>query len=117
MKGVAEQEAFAAVNGMIEIAEGGQGTDTYLTQDVLMLDPVSKIDAIPGLEIRTNDVKASHSATISRVTVEDLFYFQSRGIDEKTARAMYVEGFLGDLTERIEDRVIREEIQKSLHTF
>ncbi len=111
LKGVAQQNGFAVCNGMIEITEEGTGTDTYLTEDVLMLDATAKVDAIPGLEIRTNDVKASHSATVSRVTVEDLFYFQSRGIDSETARRMYTEGFLGDLTERILDDEIHAQVR------
>lgn len=114
IKGVAEGTAYASCEGMIEITEEGRGTNTYLTEDVLMLDPTAKIDAIPGLEIRTNDVKASHSATVSRVTVEDLFYFQSRGITSETARAMYVDGFLGDLTERITDEDVKKSVQKAL---
>lgn len=114
LKGVAAEKALAVCNGMIEITEQGTGTDTYLTEDVLMLDPTAKVDAIPGLEIRTNDVKASHSATVSRVTAEDLFYFQSRGIREGDARQLYIEGFLGDLTERVEDHAIRTMILKSI---
>lgn len=114
LKGVAEGSAHAECDGMIEITEQGRGTDTYLTEDVLMLDPTAKIDAIPGLEIRTNDVKASHSATVSRVTAEDLFYFRSRGIAPEEARRMYVEGFLGDLTERIPDAGIRTEVLAAL---
>lgn len=114
MKGVAEGKAHVTCHGMIEIAEGGTGTDTYLTEDVLMLDATAKIDAVPGLEIRTNDVKASHSATVSRVTVEDLFYFQSRGIDPKTARQMYVDGFLGSIVDRIESDEVKTVVRASL---
>lgn len=110
LKGVAEGKSYASCDGMIEITEAGRGTNTYLTEDVLMLDPTAKIDAIPGLEIRTNDVKASHSATVSRVTPEDLFYFQSRGIPSQEARRMYTEGFLGELTDRIPDASIRAEV-------
>ncbi len=116
LKGVASESASAACNGMIEITERGSGTNTYLTEDVLMLDPTAKIDAIPGLEIRTNDVKASHSATVRRVTPEDLFYFQSRGIDQSTARAMYVEGFLTELLERIPDIAVQSRVMKTLGT-
>lgn len=114
LKGVAEENAWVTCNGMIEITEQGRGTNTYLTEDVLMLDSTAHVDAIPALEIRTNDVKASHSATVSRVTAEHLFYLQSRGIDGAKARRMFVQGFLGALTERIADNVIRAHVRKAL---
>jgi Fe-S cluster assembly scaffold protein SufB len=110
MRAVAEDTAHVRCDGLIEIGLQGGGTDTYLTQEVLMLDPSAKVDAIPGLEIKTNDVKASHSATVSRVTEEDLFYFASRGILEREARKMFVEGFLADIAERIPDAAVREQI-------
>lgn len=114
LKGIAEEKAFVTCNGMIEITEQGRGTNTYLTEDVLMLDATAHVEAIPALEIRTNDVKASHSATVSRVTAENLFYLQSRGINETKARQMFVEGFLGALTERIADREIRAKVAEAI---
>lgn len=110
MKGVAEEKGHVRCNGKIEIGSGGGQTDTYLTQDILMLDKTSKVDAIPGLEIKTNDVKASHSATVSRVTDDDLFYFAARGIREREARRMFVHGFLGELVAKTESSSVREEI-------
>lgn len=101
MKGVAQDGAHVSCRGMIDIGLHGAGTNTYLTQDVLMLDPTAKVDAIPGLEIKTNDVKASHSAVVSRVTAEDLFYFGSRGIEQAVARRLFIEGFLGQLADRM----------------
>ena len=114
MKGVAEGKAHSVCMGMIDIDLNGGGTDTYLTEDVLMLDKTAKVDAIPGLEIKTNDVKASHSATVSKVTLEDLFYFASRGISEGDAREMYVLGFLGDLTNRIVHKSEREVVMEAI---
>ena len=108
MRSVAEERGQAAQRGMIEIGLKGTGTDTYLTQEVLMLDRTAKVDAIPALEIRTNDVKASHSASVSRLTEEDLFYFSARGIPEEEARTMYIEGFLAGATDSIESPEIRE---------
>ncbi len=110
LKGVAEEQAHVRCDGLIDIGEGGGGTNTFLSEDVLMLDATAKVDAIPGLEIHTNDVRASHSATVSKVTPEDLFYFASRGIDRQAARHMYVLGFLADLTDCIADATARERV-------
>lgn len=110
MRGIAEEKGHASCRGLIEIGLKGGGTNTYLTQEVLMLDSTSKVDAIPSLEIKTNDVKASHSATVARVTEEDLFYFGARGIAPVHAREMFVLGFLGDITSRIADEQTRGEI-------
>lgn len=110
MRGIAEQKGHTICNGLIDIGLHGGGTNTYLTQQMLMLDPTSKVDAIPSLEIKTNDVKASHSATVARVTEEDLFYFGARGIAPAEARRMFVLGFLGDITGRIESAEQRDAI-------
>lgn len=114
MKGVAQDTAHTKADGLIDIGPGGGGTNTYLTQDVLMLDATAKVDAVPGLEIKTNDVKASHSATVSRVTPEDLFYFAARGIPREEARRMYVLGFLGQITDRISVPAWKERVLRSV---
>jgi Fe-S cluster assembly scaffold protein SufB len=113
LKGVAEDHAQVACNGMIQIGLNGGGTKTHLTEDVLMLDATAKVDAIPGLEIKTNDVKASHSATVSRVTPEQLFYLQSRGLPEEVARKLFIDGFLGELIETVPENM-REKVREMI---
>lgn len=110
MRAVALANGQALLDGRIEIGLGGGGTQTYLTQEALMLDSSAKIDAIPGLEIKTNDVKASHSATVSRVNPEDVFYAGSRGIAPNDARRLLIEGFLGKLLESIGDDDLRDAV-------
>lgn len=117
MRGIAEHTAFVRCNGLIKIGLHGGQTDAYLTQNVLMLDATAKVDAIPGLEIKTNDVKASHSATVSRITEEDLFYFGARGIPEHIARQMFIEGFLEadvDLLPIEGRELVRDAIQRKM---
>ena len=106
--GVAEENAQTTFEGLIEITSNGGGTKTYLTEKTLMLDPTAKVDALPCLEIKTNDVEAGHCASITKVNPEDIFYFASRGITENQARQMYIEGFLGDLAQKLGDRKTKE---------
>lgn len=114
MRGVAEEKARVQCHGMIDIGQSGGGTDTYLTQQVLMLDPTAKADAVPGLEIKTNDVKASHSASIANVSAEDLFYLSARGIPRDTTRRMFVRGYVEDIAERVEDEALRQAILEAV---
>lgn len=110
IKGVAQDCAKMRSEGSLVIEGGGSGTSTYLTEHILMLDPKAQVDAIPALDIKTNDVKASHSATVSRVSPEDLFYFGARGISEADARRMYILGFLGGLLQHIALPKLRQDI-------
>lgn len=112
--GVAEQDAVLRVLGAIVIGERGGGTRTFLTQNVLMLDATAKVDAVPALEIRTNDVRASHAATVARITEEDLFQFAARGIPSALARQMFAGGFLGSIVQRITSPLLRNLVAQRL---
>lgn len=114
MRGVAKGNSQMTLNGFIEITEQGVGTNTFLSEKILMLDPTAKVDAVPKLEIRTNDVKASHSASVSKISAEDLFYFASRGIPKTDAQRMLVDGFLNELIERIPDAKARDEVRRKI---
>jgi Fe-S cluster assembly protein SufD len=96
----AEAGAVIRADGLIEIGAQGGGTQTFLSQKTLMLDPSAQAEVIPSLEIHTNDVNASHGATVSRLSPEDLFAFAARGIGPDEARAMLTEGFLQELLAR-----------------
>ncbi|MDP3963544.1 MAG: SufD family Fe-S cluster assembly protein [bacterium] len=81
-------------DGMLYIAKGADGSDSYLSAKALMLSDkaIARID--PKLEILANSVKASHGATVGRLSDQDLFYFQSRGVDRNAAERILVETFL-----------------------
>ena len=46
------------------------------------------------MEIAEDDVRVEHEARVSRLAAEQIFYLQSRGLDEDTARLMIVNGFI-----------------------
>jgi Fe-S cluster assembly protein SufD len=114
MKGIAKDLSQTTLNGMIEIGPRGKHTNAFLREDALILSKDAKVDAIPALEIKTNDVKASHSATVSTVSQDDLFYFQSRGIEKADAQNILIEGFLHDVLDRITDVSFKQEVLHSI---
>ncbi|MCR4368369.1 MAG: SufD family Fe-S cluster assembly protein, partial [archaeon] len=84
-------------DGMILIEEGADKTNALLECHSMLLDEKASSNQIPGLEIKTDDVKATHSATVARIEDEEIFYLQSRGIAGNEAKKLVVKGFLESL--------------------
>ena len=101
-KGVLDGKSKAVYRGTIDIAADAFGCDGYQKEHTILLSENAVADAIPNLEIRNNDVRCSHGATIGRVDDEQLFYLTSRGINEEQAIKMLVKGFFEPLTNLLE---------------
>lgn len=111
-RGVSKDRSRMSFVGEIDITLQGGGTDSYLKEDVLMLDATSKIDAVPSLEIKTNDVKAGHGVSISRLNDDKLFYLTSRGIATDEARKLVLAGFLRDSFSQIGIDEVTERLER-----
>jgi len=110
-KGIALDKGQLMINGAISIANNGGGTNAHLRQDSLLLSRDANIKTTPKLNIATNDVKAGHSASVTNLNDESLFYLATRGIDEKDAKKMLVNGFVAEQVDKISDLAeLRNEI-------
>jgi len=96
VRGVVENGARVKLVGLVRIGEGAVNTDSFLSLKLLMLDDKSFALAEPELEIRNNEVKASHAASVGRIDEEQLYYLCSRGMERKEARRLIIDGFLGN---------------------
>ena len=115
-RGVLAAGATAVWRGMIKVDPGAQQTDAFQESRNLLLSPEAHADAIPGLEILADDVRCTHAAAIAQVDREQLFYLTSRGLEEETAKALIIEGFLESLVERLAEGPVRDSISEALET-
>jgi FeS assembly protein SufD len=109
-KAVLADKSRSVYYGYIRVAEKAHQTDAYQTSRNLLLSPDARADTIPNLEIKANDVKCSHGASVGQVSQDELFYLQARGIAKEEAERLLVQGFLEDILSRIKNESIREEI-------
>ncbi|QDP97504.1 Fe-S cluster assembly protein SufD [Microlunatus elymi] len=88
--------------GDVLIRKAAEGINTYESNRNLVLTDGCKADAVPNLEIETGEILgAGHAATTGRFDDQQLFYLQSRGIDENEARRLVVHGFFADIIHKI----------------
>ena len=65
------------------------------------MDPESRSDTYPSMEIDEENVQIGHEATVSKVSDDQIFYLMSRGIPEQEATKMIVNGFLEPLVKEL----------------
>ncbi|MDR2973989.1 MAG: Fe-S cluster assembly protein SufD [Propionibacteriaceae bacterium] len=91
------------------------GIETYEANKNLVLTDGCRVHAVPNLEIETGEiVGAGHSASTGRFDDEQLFYLESRGIDETEARRLVVRGFFATILARIGIEDVEETLMRRL---
>jgi Fe-S cluster assembly protein SufD len=109
-RGVIDDDARSVYEGVQTVGADAWDTNSYQRENTLMLSDESEADASPKLIINNHDTEASHSATVGQVDQQDLFYMISRGVNERLAKNMLVEGFYVPVLEEIEVEELREEL-------
>lgn len=104
-KSILKDKSKSLFKGMIRIKEKAIKSSSFLSSRSILLDKDAKSDAIPGLEILTNDVKATHSASVAQVDEEQIFYLQTRCLSRSEAERTIVEGFLEPLSRKMSYQV------------
>jgi len=110
-RGVIDDEARSVYEGVQNVGREAWDTNSYQRENTLMLSDESEADASPKLIINNHDTEASHSATVGQVSAEDMFYMTSRGVPERLAKNMLVEGFYVPVLEEIEVEELREDFE------
>lgn len=104
-KSILRNKSKSLFKGMIRIKENAAKSNSFLSGRSILLDKDAKSDAIPGLEIFTNDVKATHSASVAQIDEEQIFYLKTRCLSKEEAERTIVEGFLEPLSRKMSFQV------------
>ena len=106
--GILDEKAHGVFHGRIVVHKDAQKTDAKQTNRNLLLSDDAQIDTKPQLEIYADDVKCTHGATIGQIEENALFYLQSRGIDEVSARRLLLLAFASECAERMNEGSARD---------
>jgi Fe-S cluster assembly protein SufB len=100
-KSISKDGGRATYRGLLEVADGATESRSKVVCDALLLDEDSRSDTYPTIRIDENDADVGHEATVSKIGDEQLFYLQSRGLDEEEASKMIVNGFIEPVTKEL----------------
>jgi Fe-S cluster assembly protein SufD len=101
IKNVLNDKSRGVYQGKIFVEKLAQKTDAYQLSKALILNDDAEFDAKPELEIYADDVKCSHGSTSGSIDSDAVHYLMTRGILEKEAVKLLINGFLNEILENI----------------
>lgn len=100
-KSISKSGGRASYRGLVKVQSGAKKSKSNVVCDALILDPQSRSDTYPYIELEEQDVMIGHEASVSRIGEEQLFYLTSRGLTEAEASTMIVSGFIEPLVKEL----------------
>jgi Fe-S cluster assembly protein SufB len=100
-KSISKGGGRSSYRGLLKVLDGAKGCKSNVVCDALILDPISRSDTYPYIEIDEDDVKIGHEASVSKIGEEQLFYLMSRGLSEAEASTLIVSGFIEPLVKEL----------------
>ncbi len=114
-KGILNDHATGVFNGKIFVRQPAQKTNAYQSNKNILLSDTCSVNTKPQLEIFADDVKCTHGCTVGSLNEEGLFYLQSRGISEKTARNLLLGAYASDILEQVKPEPLRKWVEKLIN--
>lgn len=92
-KGISAGHARNVYRGLVRIAPTAVNARNYTQCDSLLMGSTCAAHTFPYIEVKHPSAQVEHEATTSKISEEQLFYCQQRGIDTEDAVSMIVNGF------------------------
>lgn len=120
-KSISKGGGRSSYRGLVKVYKKAVGSRSKVVCDALLLDPQSRSDTYPYIEVDGDDVSVGHEASVSKVGEDQLFYLMSRGLSEEEATTMVVSGFIEPLVKELPmeyavemNRLIQLQMERSI---
>jgi Fe-S cluster assembly protein SufB len=100
-KSISKNGGRSSYRGLVKVERGAKQAKCKVVCDALILDPQSRSDTYPYIEVAEQDASVGHEASVSRIGEEQLFYLMSRGLSESEASTIIVNGFIEPLVKEL----------------
>ena len=92
-KGISAKSSQNTYRGLVSMSKGASQSRNYTQCDSLLIGNKSGAHTFPSINVNNTSSTLEHEATTSKISDDQLFYCQQRGIDEEDAIGLIVSGF------------------------
>lgn len=92
-KGIAAGRGQNAYRGLVKILKNAENARNYTQCDSLIMGDKASAHTFPYIEVKNPTAQVGHEASTSKISEDQLFYCQQRGISTEDAVSMIINGF------------------------
>ena len=96
-KGIAAGKSNNSYRGLVKVMPKAENTRNYTQCDSLLIGSNCGANTFPYIEVMNNSSRVEHEASTSKISEEQLFYLQQRGISQEDAVSLIINGFCKDV--------------------
>ncbi len=100
-KGISAGHSQNSYRGLVDIKHGAINSRNYSVCDSLLMGDQCGAHTFPYIDIENSSSVVEHEATTSKISEEQLFYLQQRGLDEESAINMIVNGYAKEVLNKL----------------
>jgi Fe-S cluster assembly protein SufB len=92
-KGISAGKSNNSYRGLVKVMPKAEGARNYTQCDSMLIGQSCEANTFPYIEVQNNTARVEHEATTSKISEEQLFYLQQRGISQEDAISLIINGF------------------------
>ncbi len=100
-KGISAGRSNNTYRGLVRVLPGADNVRNFTQCDSLLLGSESGAHTVPYIEVKNPTAQIEHEATTSKISDDQLFYAQMRGLDTESAVALIVNGFAREVLKQL----------------
>ncbi|SFS05704.1 Fe-S cluster assembly protein SufB [Sphingomonas jatrophae] len=100
-KGISAGRSDNTYRGLVRVGPNAENVRNFTQCDSLLLGDQCGAHTVPYIEVRNPTATIEHEATTSKISDDQLFYAQQRGLDRESAVALIVNGFAKEVLQQL----------------
>jgi Fe-S cluster assembly protein SufB len=100
-KGISADHSSNSYRGLVRVGKNATNSRNYTQCDSMLVGDQSSAHTFPYIETGNSSPQIEHEASTSKISEEQLFYFEQRGISRENAIATLINGFCKDVFKQL----------------
>lgn len=100
-KGISTGHSVNSYRGLVKVLPTAEGARNFSQCDSMLVGSRSGANTFPYIEVKNSSAVVEHEASTSRISEDQLFYLQSRGISAEECISLLVNGFCKDVFKQL----------------